>query len=319
MNTLDYIAYAISLLSSFTITYLVTPTIIKHSRERGLVAPDLHKLGSVEVPYLGGIAILTGFLASATLGGVFNIETHIALAVMLSALIGALIGLLDDLLKLDKKTLVTVSALAGAPIAIYRTGMPVIYAFPTGPLDLGPIFWLLVPLGFAYMLNAVNIYAGFNGLEAGLAAITSTSLAISAIIYSQHDVAFILLGLTGSLLAFLKWNWYPAKIFPGNVGTYLIGAVLAAAIVAGTIKASGFIATIPYMANFILRATARFNWTVGTTIGDGKIVAGEEDKALWALFMRKPVTERTIVKKCLTIQLVFGILAVLYSLIKRIF
>ncbi|MEM3610390.1 MAG: hypothetical protein QW076_05840, partial [Candidatus Anstonellales archaeon] len=75
------------------------------------------------------------------------------------------------------------------------------------------------------------------------------------------------------------------------------------------------IACTPYIINFILRAKDKFQWTVGKTTEDNKIVS-EKICSLWSIFMyKKPSEEKTVVKKCWIVQIIFGILAIIYSLI----
>ena len=114
----------IALASSHITTLVTTPIIIKKSRAVGLVSKDLHKTYETEIPYLGGLAMLTGFLAAATLAGLTGLNSRTALGITLAAVTGATIGLIDDLFKLDKKALVILSALAGVPISTYRIGQP---------------------------------------------------------------------------------------------------------------------------------------------------------------------------------------------------
>jgi UDP-N-acetylmuramyl pentapeptide phosphotransferase/UDP-N-acetylglucosamine-1-phosphate transferase len=99
----------------------------------------------------------------------------------------------------------------------------------------------------------------------------------------------------------------------GNIGTYLIGAVLSASIIVGSIKVAAAIACFPYFINFVLRIKHRFMWTVGDTLPNG-LVKADGLVALWALFMQKPTKERNVVLGCVTIQAIFGALAILYSI-----
>ena len=304
---------------SFLTTCLLIPWFISKARKRNIVGVDLHKKDKPLVPSLGGLAVFFGILSSLTLAGYFSFpDDRKLLGLILASTLGLVIGLLDDILVLDKKILVLSTWFTGLPIAIYRIGIPVIYATPFGPLNLDPYFWFLVPFIFAYFTNAVNIYAGFNGLEAGLGFVTSVSLGICAVIYGSYESAFLLFSLSGALLAFLKYNWYPAKIFPGNSGTYLIGSVFAATVIAGTLKTVGLIATFPYFINFILRLKDRLRWTVGEINSEG-LLYSDEICALWAVFMRRPSKEETIVLKCIIFQAIFGFLAIIYALIIKTF
>ena len=309
------LSVVLALISGFVVAWLTTPLIIRKCREVGLVDIDLHKPQRPEVAKLGGLAIMIGFLSSITVTGFFGLDPLNGIAVLLSGALGGMLGLMDDLFKLDKRVLVVGSALAGMPMVAFRAGSTVIYATPWGPVDLGWVFWILVPLGFAYLMNAVNIYAGFNGLEAGLGLVTSGSLAICAAIYNSWISAVALAGLSGALLAFLRWNAYPAETFPGNVGTYLVGAVVAASVVAGTIKAAGFIASLPYFVNFLIRLRRGFKWTVGSLSEDG-LLRSDGLEALWSIWMMKDgCSEKEVFVKSLVVQVVCGCASILYSLI----
>jgi len=298
---------------SFLVTYLLTPVLIRRLRKEGIVGVDLHKVAKPKVPEMGGLAVLVGFISATTLSGLVDLNVKFMLGIILTTTLGAVIGIVDDIISFDKKTHVILTLFIGIPIITFRCGYTFLYLTPLGPLDLGLFFWLIVPFITAFMTNGVNIYAGFNGLETGLGLITSFSLGICALLYGSFESAVSLLILAGALLAFLKWNLPPAKVLPGNCGSYLIGAVISASIIAGTMKLAGIMACLPYFINLLLRARDRFRWTVGETSPRG-LVYSQKINALWALFMyKKPVKEFTVVKRCWLVQAFFGLLALLFS------
>ena len=302
-------------LISFVTVYLFTPKIIKKLKEKGIEGFDLHKPSKPMIPTAGGLTLLIGFSAAFTLAGFLDIDSKSMLLVYLVGVLACLLGLIDDILVLNKKTLVIFSLLIGIPFLTYQKGSTFITLTPFGLEDLGILFWPLALLGVAFLANAVNIYAGFNGLECGLGLITCTSLGICALMYKSTESAVVLFTLAAALLAFLMFNFYPAKIFIGNSGTYMIGAVIASAIIVGTIKTSGLIACMPYILNSLLRTTDRLKWTVGEVNSQGKIFT-DRISALWSLFMYKnPTSEKAVVFKCWMLQTVFALIAVLFSYI----
>jgi len=310
---LDLLTPLILPLISFFITFLLIPEIIEKSHSRGFLGVDVHKIDKPQIPSSGGLALFFGFVGTLTFSGLFDLNQTVMLAILLSGSLGALIGFIDDVFVLGKKTLVLLTLAMGLPIISFQVGSTIIYGTPKGPVDLGLAFWVFVPFIFAFLTNSVNIYAGFNGLEAGCGLITSTSLAISALLYGSIESATALLALSGALLAFLKWNKCPSKIFPGNCGTYLLGAVLAASIISGVIKMAGVIACFPYFLNFLLRLKDRFLWTVGETTPTG-LVYSDRICSLWSLFMyNKPRRETTVVLSCILIQLIFGLASIVFS------
>ena len=309
------VALAAIFVVAFTATYATVPWLRRALIRARIVEKDVHKPGFPEIPSMGGLGIFAGVAAALTISGILNLEYRFLFAIFLSATLAALAGLIDDLFKLSKSALVALTFLISLPVVAFQAGTTLVYLTPVGPRDLGWFFWLLVPFAFAFLMNGVNIYAGFNGLEAGLGFISSLSLGICAMIYGSWESAASLLALAGSLLSFLRWNWFPAKIFIGNTGTFLIGGVIAASIIAGTIKLAGVIALFPYIANFMLRVRDRFTCTVADVemFPDGTL-KNRKLTALWALFIRKsPATETNVVTHCLLIQIVFGLIAITFS------
>jgi UDP-N-acetylglucosamine--dolichyl-phosphate N-acetylglucosaminephosphotransferase len=291
------------------------PWLIASSNRTGFTGKDLHKKAAPDIPKIGGIGCFAGVAAALTISGLVSLDYRLLFAIFLSATLAVLAGLIDDLFNLGKLPLVVLTFLISLPIIAFHAGSSRIYLSPFGPQDLGSLFWVLVPFAFAFLMNGVNIYAGFNGLEAGLGLVSSFSLATCAVIYGSLESAFSLFALSGALLALLKWNSFPAKVFIGGSGTFLIGAVLASSIVAGSIKIVGIIALLPYFINFIFRARDRFASTVADveTMSDGALTR-HGLTALWAVFIYGSSTnEPRVVNRCIALQILFGAVAILFA------
>ncbi len=296
-------------------TYLIMPWLINALTRAGIVGEDLHKQGKPKVPRMGGIGVFVGFAAAMTVSAVLGLDYRLMFAIFLSGTLAVLAGAVDDLFKFGKTSLVLLTFLISLPVITFRAGTTLVYLTPIGPADFGWFFWLLVPFAFAFLMNGVNVYSGFNGLEVGLGIVSAISLGVCSLFYGSLESAVALFAMSGALLAFLKWNWYPARIFIGNSGTLLVGAVLAASIIAGTIKIVGVIALFPYFVNFVLRARDRFVSTVEDVevMADGTLRKGKLT-ALWAVFMRAaPAEERKVVVRCILMQVIFGLLAVVFA------
>jgi UDP-N-acetylglucosamine--dolichyl-phosphate N-acetylglucosaminephosphotransferase len=312
-NPFLFLASLALLLAAYLTTYLIMPWLITALRKAGITGKDMHKPGTPQVPTMGGIGVFVGFAAAMTFSALLGLDYRLLFAIFLSGTLALLAGLIDDLFKLGKATLIIITFLVSMPVVAFRAGSTFVYLTPFGPADLGWVFWFLVPFAFAFAMNGVNIYAGFNGLEAGLGAVSTLSLGICALLYGSVESAVALFALGGGLLAFLRWNWFPSRIFIGGSGTYLLGAVLASSIVAGSIKVVGVIALLPYLANFVLRASDRFRWSVGETLRNG-LVTSRKRNAMWALFMHEsPTSEQNIVLRCVTVQVAFGLVAIVYA------
>jgi UDP-N-acetylglucosamine--dolichyl-phosphate N-acetylglucosaminephosphotransferase len=300
---------------AFSATYAITPWLIVASKRARFTGMDLHKKGLPEIPLIGGIGCFAGLAAALTTAGLWSLDYRLLFAIFLSATLAALAGLIDDLFTLSKVALIILTFLVSLPIVAFHAGSTKIYLSPFGPQDLGALFWVFVPFAFAFLMNGVNVYAGFNGLEAGLGLVASFSLATCAVIYGSLESAVSLFALAGALLAFLKWNSFPATVFIGGSGTFLIGAVLASSIIAGSIKIVGIIALFPYILNFILRVRDRFTSSVADveTMPDG-VLRKYGLTALWAVFIySSPTNERQMVNRCIALQILFGAVAILFA------
>jgi len=97
-----------------------------------------------------------------------------------------------------------------------------------GEVHLGifaPFITLLWTVG---LCNAMNLIDGLDGLAAGISAIGALTLFTTGVISGNHGSAFAALLLVGSTLGFLRYNFYPAKIFMGDSGSLFLGFTLAA-------------------------------------------------------------------------------------------
>jgi UDP-GlcNAc:undecaprenyl-phosphate GlcNAc-1-phosphate transferase len=93
-----------------------------------------------------------------------------------------------------------------------------------------------------FLINAMNFLDGSDGLSGSVGFVSAMILFSLALLpeIGQHDLGLICLALAGSLLAFLSFNFPPAKIFFGDAGSMFLGFVLAAI----SILSSGKIATL---------------------------------------------------------------------------
>jgi UDP-GlcNAc:undecaprenyl-phosphate GlcNAc-1-phosphate transferase len=151
-------------------------------------------------------------------------------AVLAGTLGIGLFGLLDDRLELSSKpqyiaqAVVTVIAIIGQ-VFIERVGNPFtegIYVFSW------PMVWGLTTLWLMGMMNTVNFLDGLDGLSAGVGTIVSIVLLVHMLRVGQYGPALLPAALLGTLLGFLPFNFYPARIFLGSGAVtlgYLIGTL----------------------------------------------------------------------------------------------
>jgi UDP-N-acetylglucosamine--dolichyl-phosphate N-acetylglucosaminephosphotransferase len=143
---------------------------------------------------------------------------------------------------------------AALPLVAVRAGETMMNIPLVGEVNFGILYpLLLVPIGIAGASNVTNVFAGFNGMEAGMGAIAMLSLSVIAWHFGGVESLILLLAMAGALVAFLRYNWHPAKVFIGDVGTLSIGAVIAAAVIIGNFEMAGVIVLIPHMLDFFIK------------------------------------------------------------------
>jgi UDP-GlcNAc:undecaprenyl-phosphate GlcNAc-1-phosphate transferase len=209
---------------SFLVTLFITPIVrIYAFRLGGLDISDERKIHGNPTPLMGGLAVFIGFSAAMTMNNLFSQEIT---GIALGALVILAIGLWDDIRELSSRLKILGQLLACA-IVVY-SGVRLSFMPPTlwgDSVEVALTFiWLI---GIA---NALNFLDGMDGLAAGLGAIPSFFISLTAYQTNQPGLMFIGLALMGGCLGFLPFNLRPEKpalIFLGDAGSTFIGFTLA--------------------------------------------------------------------------------------------
>ncbi|MFQ6125776.1 MAG: hypothetical protein ACE5R6_14405 [Candidatus Heimdallarchaeota archaeon] len=321
--------FVIPFVISFIVTLVLTPYMTKKLEKIGIVGIDFHKVDKPRVPEMGGVIILIGMISSIIITATFvdTISKTILLAALCTLTLIAIIGMIDDLFPLKQSQKVILCAFGSAPLVMIRFGRSLVYIPFFGILELGRIYWfIIIPIAITGAANAINMLAGLNGLETGIGAIACGGLVICAFITDSNISAIFGLTLLGALLAFLKYNIYPAKIFPGDTGTLIIGASLAIMSTMGNMEKAGAVALLPMAGTAILglhffelffKAKTKFNGeSFGVLSDEGKLKPPKlngktQISSLTHLIMWKyDLTEKQIVYLFWAIQFVVMILVV---------
>jgi UDP-N-acetylglucosamine--dolichyl-phosphate N-acetylglucosaminephosphotransferase len=296
---------------SFAITLAATPVIGRRMEQLGFVGVDLHKDDGRKLPEMTGIALLLGFAISGLLAYSFTGELKIAHGLLAVLLVG-LVGLLDGVRKLKPREKMIGLAAAGFVL------LPVVDTTLLG-FDLGILYIMGIPIFFAIACNFTNMLAGFNGLEIGTGAIASLGIAILALLRGAETSFLLAVVMAGGLMGFLYYNRYPARVFPGDVGTLPIGAALFSAVVLGKFEVLGAIVFIPYAVDAALKYKSVGVMTREsqrpTQVREGKLfIPPGGNLSLPRIFLRKePLREYEVVHRVWAVEGVFCAAAILAS------
>ena len=249
----------ISLLSiaiSFGISVFTTPYVIKLSKKLGIVAkPGGRRIHDHEMPLMGGIGIYLGIVITniILLLGFFYVKKYSINSVFLEqfwgVMIGAtfisIVGILDDKFELNGKIQLIVMLIAGLILALSNVRITYLSnPFPNATGNIvTPILWgiIITVIWTTMVTKAVDCIDGMDGLCAGFAVITGLTFTVMAIAKTHvNEVNPFLIPITGALvgasLGFLVYNFPPAKIFMGTIGSQLIGFTLASISIMGAYK-----------------------------------------------------------------------------------
>ena len=203
--------------------------------------PADRRIHTVATPRLGGIALLGGFLVPVLY---YLPEDDAARGLVAGAALIALLGAADDIFGLSPAMkLAGQVACAAVPVSAGLTIDLVTLPF-IGAGDLGPAQYPITIVWFVALVNMINFIDGMDGLAAGVSGICAATFAVLAASLNRGDPAIMAATLAGVCLAFLAFNFHPARVFMGDTGSHLLGFVLAGVAISGVLKTSAAIALI---------------------------------------------------------------------------
>jgi Fuc2NAc and GlcNAc transferase len=208
-------------------TALLTGLMRRYALARALLdIPNARSSHEASTPRGGGLAMVVSFAVLMLIQhGLGALASSLLIAVLPALLIVAAVGFWDDHQPVSAVRRITVHFVAIA-WALYWLGGPLNIAFPQGSLAIGWPAQLLALFALVWFLNLFNFMDGIDGIAAGEAVFVAFGGAWLAVMSGLDEVAMMLLVLGASALGFLFWNWHPAKIFMGDVGSGFLGAAL---------------------------------------------------------------------------------------------
>ena len=310
------IIYLISFLVSFTVTFFVVPWLIPKLESRKIVGVDMNKPEKTVIPEIGGISVVVGFFLgiyiNLSLSSFYDSEFNITnfLLVSIIAILGiSIIGLLDDLLGMRQIIKAFLPFIFALPLGLFVSDSMNIPLF--GDVDFGILILFLVPFGITCAANSMNMLEGFNGLGSGLGLIITGALILMSFM-SQNDEGLVLLvPLFGSLSAFLYYNKFPAKIFPGDTLTLFMGGVIGCAAMPN-LKLEGTLLMLPMIFEFFLKLKSNFRAQCFATSFNGNVLEydGKVESLTHLVMQNFRLTEPELVRFFWSIQFFLAIFVI---------
>lgn len=223
----DYKLALLCFISAFVVTLIAIPPIIALiNRFRLHDIPNARKLHTSPIPTMGGIAIMAGMMTGLFMWFPFSTGlAQVCFFFSITVLFG--LGILDDLKDLSARYkfmiqfgLALLIAVSGIRITTFG-GLFGIYELP---VSAQYTFTVVALVGIT---NAFNLIDGIDGLAGGLGFMSLVTLGFILTINGDAYTALIAFALAGGILAFLYFNFNPAKIFMGDTGSLVLGFVTA--------------------------------------------------------------------------------------------
>jgi UDP-GlcNAc:undecaprenyl-phosphate/decaprenyl-phosphate GlcNAc-1-phosphate transferase len=216
----------LSFITAFVLTFLAIPAIILVAITRKLFdKPNERSSHEYPTPSLGGIGIFGGVICAIIM---WVPEVHFGQFQYLFAafLLIFLIGIRDDLLPLSP-TKKFVTQLLAAVILVVKARIMITHMWGIGGIGELPEGFAIVlsVMAIVGVINAFNLIDGINGLAASLALLACCTFGAWFFLANHLAWSVVAFSMAGSLIAFLKYNLTPARIFMGDTGSLFVGMV----------------------------------------------------------------------------------------------
>ncbi|RLF14075.1 MAG: hypothetical protein DRJ66_06685 [Thermoprotei archaeon] len=243
-------------LISFISTFILTHFIAEFMKKINHVGIDIHKPEKPKIPTSCGISIIIGLvLGILLLVKLFPNYAPLMITFIATVIIASIIGLVDDFIVLGGLSKMGLTLTSFLPIALLSLLRPDVYVFGRpevpiiGRLRLTIVYWFILPFIIAGPANAVNMLDVLNGVMPLTTIMASLSLLISSLLLKRELGIILSLILLASLLGYLPYNIYPAKVFSGDCGSLGVGAALGAIALLARLEIVALVALFPHIMN----------------------------------------------------------------------
>jgi Fuc2NAc and GlcNAc transferase len=213
------------------VAFVLTAVMRRISLARGLLdVPNARSSHATPTPRGGGVAIVLGsFSAFSILWALNVVDFELFMALTGGGLAVAAVGLIDDRRPLPAGIRLVVHVFAAVWALAWLARSP-----QSQSLWTGGAFQVVALLAIVWVLNLYNFMDGIDGIAASEAVFVSWGGGLLLLLAGKSfGVAAMALSLGSACLGFLVWNWPPARIFMGDVGSGYLGYVLALLALAG--------------------------------------------------------------------------------------
>lgn len=241
-------------MASFTVVFMLVPVIRRLALKLGFVDIPAHrKIHRSPIPLMGGLAIYLGCILSMIIFDGFSSRT---MTILTGGTLLLITGLVDDAFKSKG---IEFAVWPRVIIYVIASAVPIGFGIQiegvTNIINGGMIFfppwltWATTIIWIFAITNMINFIDGVDGLATGIVTLSALTLFIVAVITEQQGSVILASVLVGACIAFLAYNFYPAKIFMGDAGAIFLGYSLAVLAIDGALKSAAIVSIfVPILA-----------------------------------------------------------------------
>ena len=223
---MDFYSFLLLWLALFAASTGGTWAFCHYATRNGLIDTPNHRSShSAPTPRGGGIVIVllaTSLWIFATALDILSLNQGLALIV--AGATAAAAGYMDDKGHLSKRTRFSAHILASSLVVILLSPMPTVVVSASYTVDLNQLRWFpIVMVAIVWLTNLYNFMDGIDGIAASHALCALAASGATLYIMGEVDQSKLLILLFAIVFGFLIWNWPPAKLFMGDVGSTYLG------------------------------------------------------------------------------------------------
>ncbi len=216
------------------------------------IGPAWHK-SKEGTPTMGGVMFIAGTIIAFTAGiviayftgsisfeGAGSLKLIKAISAIVMAVCFGFIGFVDDFIKVKKKQnegltpiqkiimqVLVIAAYFASRIVAGDTSTVISFPF-LGQLDLWYFYYIIMGLGILYLVNAVNLTDGVDGLCSSVTVIYCAAYLVICSLVDFGEISIVAAAAGAGCMGFLVWNLHPAKVMMGDTGSMFLGGIVTA-------------------------------------------------------------------------------------------
>lgn len=237
---------------AYLLGFFIMPFVIYFAKKNNLIdKPDERKIHSEPIARLGGIAIWSSAMLAFLMLVILSYYPYGKLlsGILLGGSLMFLLGVIDDIYGLNAKFKLMIQIAVASIVYLLGISVDTVYNPFGDPIQLGVVLsYIVTVLWIVGISNALNFIDGVDGLAGSIVTISSVTLGLIAVAMTPTNAisALIAFILAGSMLAFLTYNFHPAKIFMGDSGALFAGFMLATLSITGVMKSAELTMFVPF-------------------------------------------------------------------------